>query len=103
MGVIDGKDDREVAHLYKLAAEQGDASAQVDLGSFYSEGHGGLPQDDREALRFISSPPTRETPALNATSGVCSTKAGVCRGMMRLPLSAIATLLRRALSEVGAP
>ena len=41
--------DSEAAHLYKLAADQGNASAQVSLGAFYETGRGGLPKDDREA------------------------------------------------------
>jgi TPR repeat protein len=51
--------NRELARLdkialdsYKLAADRGDPSAQVDLGFFYSEGRGGLPKDDHEAARL---------------------------------------------------
>ena len=46
-------DDREAARLYKLAADQGSASAQSNLGLFYAQGRGGLPQDDREAARLF--------------------------------------------------
>jgi TPR repeat protein len=46
------KDDREAARLFKLAADQGNASAQVHLGFFYSQGRGGLPKDDCEAARL---------------------------------------------------
>jgi len=46
-------DDREAARLYKLAADQGDARAQVGLGFFYAMGRGGLPKDDREAARLF--------------------------------------------------
>ena len=46
------QDDREAAHLFKLAADQGDASAQSKLGLFYLQGRGGLPEDDREATRL---------------------------------------------------
>ena len=45
-------DDREAAHRYKLAADQGEASAQYSLGVFYSTGRGGLAKDDREAARL---------------------------------------------------
>ena len=45
-------DDREAAHRYKLAADQGEASAQYNLGVFYSTGRGGLAKDDREAARL---------------------------------------------------
>ena len=46
------KDDREAARLYGLAADQGNALAQVSLGVFYENGRGGLPSDDREAARL---------------------------------------------------
>lgn len=49
----DDMDDREAARLYKLAADQGDARAQVGLGFFYAMGRGGLPKDDREAARLF--------------------------------------------------
>jgi TPR repeat protein len=45
-------DDREAARLYKLAADQGNADAQVNLGFFYENGRGGLPKDDPEAARL---------------------------------------------------
>jgi TPR repeat protein len=45
-------DDREPARLDKLAAEQGNASAQVNLAVLYENGLGGLPKDDREAARL---------------------------------------------------
>ena len=38
-------DDREAARLYKLAADQGNATGQVNLGVLYSAGRGGLPKD----------------------------------------------------------
>jgi TPR repeat protein len=46
------KDDREAARLYKLAADQGLASAQKYLGVLYATGRGGLTKDDREAARL---------------------------------------------------
>jgi TPR repeat protein len=47
------KDDREAARLYKLAAHQGNAYGQYNLGRMYEYGRGGLPKDDREAVRFF--------------------------------------------------
>jgi hypothetical protein len=38
--------------LSKLAANQGDAAAQNNLGFFYEHGRGGLPKDDGEAARL---------------------------------------------------
>jgi TPR repeat protein len=46
-------DDREAARLFKLAADQGAAWAQYNLGLFYAHGRGGLPKDDREAARLF--------------------------------------------------
>jgi TPR repeat protein len=43
-------DDRE-ARLFKLAADQGIAAAQYNLGVFYERGRGGLSKNDREAAR----------------------------------------------------
>jgi TPR repeat protein len=45
-------DDSEAARLYKLAADQGDAQGQVNLGAFYEAGRGGMPKDEREAARL---------------------------------------------------
>ena len=39
--------------LFKLAADQGDAASQYNLGIFYAQGRGGLPKDDREAARLF--------------------------------------------------
>jgi TPR repeat protein len=46
------KDDREAARILKLAADQGDADAQVYLGKFYRDGLSGLTKDEREAARL---------------------------------------------------
>jgi TPR repeat protein len=46
------KDDREAARLYKLAADQGDAGGQVNLGFFYGTGRGGVAKDNRKAARL---------------------------------------------------
>ena len=43
---------REAVRLFKLAADQGHARAQNNLGYAYEIGRGGLPKDDREAARL---------------------------------------------------
>jgi TPR repeat protein len=48
------KNDQQAARLYKLAAEQGYAPGQYNLGRFYETGRGGLAQNDREAARLYS-------------------------------------------------
>jgi hypothetical protein len=39
---------------YQLAADQGNATAQVDLGLLYADGDGGTSKDDREAARLFA-------------------------------------------------
>ncbi|WP_051141059.1 tetratricopeptide repeat protein [Azospirillum brasilense] len=45
------QDDAEAVRWYRLAAEQGDATAQTNLGWMYDQGRG-VPQDDAEAVRW---------------------------------------------------
>ena len=45
------QDDAEAVRWYRLAAEQGHASAQYNLGLMYDNGEG-IPQDDAEAVRW---------------------------------------------------
>jgi len=44
--------DREAARFFKLASDQGNPVAQVNLGALYAQGRGSLPKDDREAARL---------------------------------------------------
>ena len=44
-------DDAEAVRWYRLAAEQGDATAQNNLGVAYNNGEG-VPPDDAEAVRW---------------------------------------------------
>jgi TPR repeat protein len=46
------KDEREAARLYKLAADQGNALGQANLGFFYESGRGGLAKNVAEAKRL---------------------------------------------------
>jgi TPR repeat protein len=46
------KEEREAARLYKLAADQGNAYGQDNLGDMYRNGRGGLAMDEREAVRL---------------------------------------------------
>ncbi len=46
------QDDAEAVRWYRLAAEQGHASAQYNLGVMYADGRG-VPQDDVEAVRWF--------------------------------------------------
>jgi TPR repeat protein len=46
------QDDAEAVRWYRLAADQGDAKAQYNIGGCYSKGTG-VVQDDAEALRWF--------------------------------------------------
>ena len=46
------KNDREAARLLKLAADQGNKVAQINLSLFYEQGRGGSAKDDIEAARL---------------------------------------------------
>jgi uncharacterized protein len=46
------KDYKEAVRLYRLAAEQGNAKAQYNLGVMYAEGLG-IPEDYKEAFRLF--------------------------------------------------
>ncbi len=46
------QDDVEAVRRYRLAADQGDASAQYNLGFMYATGQG-VPQDGAEAVRWF--------------------------------------------------
>ena len=45
------EDDAAAIRWYRLAAEQGNAGAQLNLGLMYTRGEG-VPQDDAEAVRW---------------------------------------------------
>ena len=45
------QDEAEAVYWYRLAADQGLAGAQFNLGVMYSEGQG-VPQNDAEAVRW---------------------------------------------------
>ena len=46
------QDYKEAVKLYRLAAEQGFAPAQYNLGAMYFEGLG-VPQDHKEAVKWF--------------------------------------------------
>ena len=46
-----GKDDKEAAYWYRLAAEQGDADAQYGLALIYEKGQGST-QDHKQAITW---------------------------------------------------
>ena len=45
------EDDKEALKWYRLAAEQGHAKAQYNLGWMYFNGNG-VPEDDKEAVKW---------------------------------------------------
>src|SRR5229473_3485035 len=61
--------DCEAARQYRVAAGQGDAEAQANLGFFYQEGRGCLAKDDREAARLYKLAADQGNPAGQAGLG----------------------------------
>jgi TPR repeat protein len=53
-GVGVPKNEREAVRLYELAAKQGNARAQSNLGALYSRGRGGLPRSDVKAVELFA-------------------------------------------------
>ena len=47
------KDYKTALKWFKLAAKQGDAGAQYNLGVMYEKGQG-VPQDDKTAMKWYS-------------------------------------------------
>src|SRR6266700_3891596 len=45
-------DERELARLYRVAADQGIAAGQAGLAAAYATGRGGLPKNEEEAVRL---------------------------------------------------
>ena len=65
-----GGDAREAARLYRLAADQGNALAQTNLGVMHANGEGGLPRSEREAARLYRLAADQDHPAGQANLGV---------------------------------
>ena len=61
------QNDRVALKWFKLAAKQGDARAQCNLGTMYSRGQG-VPQDDKAALKWFR---------LAAEQGVAEAQAAI--------------------------
>src|SRR5205807_2203434 len=60
----------EAARLFKLAADQGYAPAQLDLGTSYAGGSRGLAKDEREAVRLFRLAVDQGLAAAQFTLGV---------------------------------
>ena len=60
----------EAARLFKLAADQGYALAQLDLGTSYAGGSRGLATDEREAVRLVKLAADQGLAAAQFTLGV---------------------------------
>ena len=54
------EDDAEAVRWYRLAAEQGDAGGQAQLGFMYAKG-AGIPQDDVQAHTWFNLWASRST------------------------------------------
>jgi hypothetical protein len=47
------QDKAEALNWFRKAAEQGHSQAQVNVGEFYRQGHGGLDKDDQQAVAWF--------------------------------------------------
>ncbi len=65
------KDLVEAARLLRLAADQGNADAQLSLGGMYYHGEG-VARDHREAARCTGSRPTRVMQMRSSSSAGCT-------------------------------
>lgn len=63
-------DLRQAAHWFQLAAQQGDPTAQFELGSLYQDGEGGLPRDDRRAIELLTQSAAQGLEGANLVLGV---------------------------------
>ena len=100
------KDAAEAVRWVRLAAEQGYATAQSNLGLMYATGEG-VPEDAAEAERGGSAlPPSRVTPPRSSTSALdVRQRRGCARGRRRggavVPPCRRAGLRRRAAQPRG--
>ncbi|MBV1694137.1 MAG: SEL1-like repeat protein, partial [Hyphomicrobiales bacterium] len=67
---VNQRDDQTAVRLYRLAADQGDASAQAMLGFLHEQGRGGLPKNDREAARLYKLAADQGQPGAQFNLGV---------------------------------
>ena len=68
------QDYAEAVKWYRLAAEQGDADAQYNLGVMYDNGQG-VPQDYAEAVKWYRLAAEQGLLMLNITLVSCTTMA----------------------------
>ena len=64
------QDDTEAVKWCRLAAEGGDAGAQIGLGVMHEQGKGGLKQDDVEAARWYALAAAQNHPVAQYNLGV---------------------------------
>ena len=68
----------------RLAAEQGYARAQFNLGVMYATGEG-VPKDDAKAVKWYRLVAEQGYARAQFTSGSCTPPAGACRRTMPRP------------------
>ena len=73
--------DAEAVAWFRLAAEQGLAGAQNNLGVKYALGLGVGPRMTLKRSPGTAWPPSRATPAPSSTSGGCTPAVGASRRM----------------------
>ena len=77
LGQGEPQDDTEMVERLRLAADEGDAAAQFNLGVMYANGEG-VPQDDAEAAKWFRRAADQGDADAQFVSGLCtSTGRGV--------------------------
>ena len=89
------QDYAEALKWYRLAADQGDASAQYNLGVMYAEGRG-VPQDYAEALKWYRLAADQGYADAQFNLGVMYANGQACRRTTPRPRSGIASPLTKA-------
>ncbi len=72
------QDYAEAVKWYRMAAEQGDAKAQSNLGFMYDNGQG-VPQDYAEAAKWFRLAAEQGDADAQFTSASCTPTAKACR------------------------
>jgi hypothetical protein len=75
------QDYAEALKWYRLAADQGNANAQSNLGVMYVKGQG-TTQNHVEALMWFRLAATKGTPTPSTISGLCMPRAVACHWTM---------------------
>ena len=69
-GVGVKQSDQKAIELYEMAAKRGNATAQFNLGNYYTQGTHGLTQSDKQAIKYWTSAANQGHPEAQFNLGV---------------------------------